>query len=108
MDNRSELVKLSQHEVPLLRVPDESEEDDRMWSTYSILDNKFSTSKLILPPYDRPFGGSSEGWLVTLDESLAVTTFTPDPVTIPNDLIVAVIFDEFCELAYIKPAKDTM
>lgn len=48
-----------------------------MWSTYGILDNKFSTSKLILPPFDRPFGGSSEGWLVTLDESLAVTLYKP-------------------------------
>lgn len=37
-----------------------------------------------------------------------VTTFTPDPVTIPNDLTVAVIFDEFCELAYIRPVKNIM
>ncbi|GMN44651.1 hypothetical protein TIFTF001_013851 [Ficus carica] len=37
-----------------------------------------------------------------------ITTFTPDPIDNPKDLICVVIFEEFCELAYIRPIKDTI
>lgn len=129
----------------MLLVPIKSKEDDE-WSMYSVLNGKFSMRKLFLPPYDKPFSGSSEGWLVTLDESLAVTlykpfvegnrkpiihlppvfppdnileapdrefqvfkvaSYTPDPIADPNDVILAVIFGEYSELAYIRPTRDT-
>ncbi|PON66447.1 F-box domain containing protein [Trema orientale] len=145
-DNKAKLVKLSYHHVPILLVPNESKNNDE-WSMYNVLDNKFVSSKLILPPYDRPFCGSSEGWLLTVDENfiltlykpfkardektiihlpplfeeeyakvyadvrqyhvVKMTTFTPDPVTNPNDLILVVICGECSCVAYIRPAKDS-
>ncbi|PON94581.1 hypothetical protein TorRG33x02_096160, partial [Trema orientale] len=70
MNNRSKLIKLNHHQVPMLLVPSESEAND-VWSVFSVVHNKFLTSKLLLPSYDRRFGGSSEGWLATVEENLA-------------------------------------
>ncbi|PON90858.1 hypothetical protein TorRG33x02_132640 [Trema orientale] len=130
----------------MLLVPSESKDNDE-WNVYSVLENRFLPSKLVFPPYDRPFSGSSEGWILTLDEDSVVTlykpfaekneekiihlpplfseaeaqlyadvrqfrvkkmtTFTPNPVTKPNDLIIVVICGEFRTLAFIRPAKDS-
>ena len=149
-ENERKLVKLNHHQVPMLLVPSKLS-DSNEWSMYNVLENKFFSSKLVLPSYDRPFGGSSEGWLITLDENLGVTlykpfteskentiiclpppfppkekrilkltarfreyfvmkmtTFTPNPLTNPKDLILVVIFGEFQKLAYISTAKDSM
>lgn len=73
-DNKAELVKLSYHQVPMLLVPNESKDNDE-WSIYNVLDNKFLSLKLKLPPYDRPFSGSSEGWLLTVDEDFILTLY---------------------------------
>lgn len=32
-----------------------------------------------------------------------MTTITPDPVTNPKDIVIVVIFGEYCCLAYIRP-----
>ncbi|PON51713.1 hypothetical protein PanWU01x14_214130 [Parasponia andersonii] len=130
----------------MLLVPSESKDNDE-WNVYSVLENRFLPSKLVFSPYDRPFSGSSEGWILTLDEDSVVTlykpfaekneeniihlpplfseadaqlyadvrefrimkmtTFTPNPVTKTNDLIIVVICGEFHTLAFIRPAKDS-
>ncbi|PON51712.1 hypothetical protein PanWU01x14_214120 [Parasponia andersonii] len=60
----------------MLLVPSESKDNDE-WNVYSVLENRFLPSKLVFPPYDRPFSGSSEGWILTLDEDSVVTLYKP-------------------------------
>ncbi|XP_062098728.1 putative F-box protein At5g55150 [Humulus lupulus] len=151
LHNRTKLIKLNRHQEPKLLFPNESKANDS-WRVYSINSQhkKSLQSKLLLPSYDKPFAGSSEGWLATLDKNLAVTlykpflennnetsivhlpplfpptdlshlerifdhrdvyllkftTFTPDPISNPNDFIMVVLYGELCHLAYIRTSKD--
>ncbi|XP_030491247.2 F-box protein At2g17036 [Cannabis sativa] len=78
MHNRSKLVKLIRHLEPKLLFPIESEAHNS-WSVCSINSehkNVFG-SDLLLPSYNKPFSGSSEGWLATLDDNFGFTLFKP-------------------------------
>ncbi|PON33223.1 F-box domain containing protein [Trema orientale] len=148
-DNHTTIDSLSRHQVPVLLVHTKRQGNNE-WNMYDVMDNKFSLSKLVLPSYDRPFSGSSEGWILTIDMKLGLTlykpfvesientvihlpplfpptsiwllgkiaryreyyvmkmtTFTPNLLANPRDLILVVIFGECRKLAYIRPAKDS-
>ncbi|XP_062080048.1 F-box protein SKIP23-like [Humulus lupulus] len=88
-DNQRKLVELSLHNVPMLLVPNKHKKDDNKdeWSVYDVLSDKFLISNLLLPPYDHSFGGSSQGWLLTLDDNLALTLYKPFVGIGNNDVI---------------------
>ncbi|KAF4371791.1 hypothetical protein F8388_023104 [Cannabis sativa] len=73
-DNKNRVVKLSEHQVPLLLVPNTESDNKDEWSVYDVLNNKFLSSKLILPPN---ICGSSQGWLLSQDENFNLTLYKP-------------------------------
>ncbi|KAF4375822.1 hypothetical protein F8388_014544 [Cannabis sativa] len=137
MENRSKLIELNHHLVPKLLIPNESEANN-LWSVYNLSSYRHISleSYLLLPSYDIPFIGSSEGWLATIQKDLKITlfkplnntitiflpplfddykhrdsfnrfiTFTPNPISNPNDFITIVIFGPLLQVAYIRPLKD--
>ncbi|XP_060972216.1 uncharacterized protein LOC133038171 [Cannabis sativa] len=73
-DNKNRVVKLSEHQVPLLLVPNTESDNKDEWSVYDVLNNKFLSSKPILPPN---ICGSSQGWLLSQDENFNLTLYKP-------------------------------
>ena len=59
----------------MLIVPNKS---DHIWDIYIYdpFSNNFIKSKLVIP-YSKRFGGSSEGWLVTVNDDFTVTLYKP-------------------------------
>ncbi|KAL5546238.1 hypothetical protein UlMin_005925 [Ulmus minor] len=138
------MKSLQLRQVPMLLIPTEKE---HTWRIYNVLCNNFF-EKNILVAHNKRFSGSSEGWLVTVEEDYTVNLYKPnfmneeeksnpnriihlptlflahridcglhinrativtvDPIENPYDLVVVVIYGEFHQLAFIKPAKDNM
>ncbi|KAF4400789.1 hypothetical protein G4B88_001344 [Cannabis sativa] len=73
-DNKNRVVKLSEHQVPLLLVPNTESDNKDEWCVYDVLNNKFLSSKPILPPN---ICGSSQGWLLSQDENFNLTLYKP-------------------------------
>ncbi|KAF4361749.1 hypothetical protein G4B88_012057 [Cannabis sativa] len=46
------------------------------WNIYNITNNKFLESKIVVP-YDKRFGGSSKGWVITINKDWTVTLYKP-------------------------------
>ncbi|GMN23649.1 hypothetical protein TIFTF001_040480 [Ficus carica] len=140
--------------VPMLLIP--SHEDQHTLIAYNVLNNEFLGTQLSLP-YGKRFGGSSEGWLVAVEENFSITLYKPfsivkegsrnntdhiirlpclfplepyedylfplepyeydyhvfktiitaDPLEIPNNCIVPVIFSDMYYLSFIRLGKDT-
>ncbi|PON33696.1 hypothetical protein TorRG33x02_354550, partial [Trema orientale] len=86
-DNQGKLVTLSRHQVPMLLFPSSESKENDEWSIYNVLDNKFLSWNLVLPLYDRPFTGTSEGWLVTINENLSLTLHKPFAESNENTII---------------------
>ena len=74
-DNQCRHIQgLSHHHAPMLLFPPKRRKSGT-WSLYSILDNIFLETKLLLPRYGRRFSsGSSEGWLATIDKKFCSNT----------------------------------
>ncbi|KAL5567945.1 hypothetical protein UlMin_024520 [Ulmus minor] len=65
---------LQLRQVPMLLIPDEKE---HTWRIYNVMSNKF-LEKNVLVPYDKRFSGSSEAWLVTIEEDYTVKLYKPN------------------------------
>ncbi|GMN74806.1 hypothetical protein TIFTF001_053924, partial [Ficus carica] len=74
-DNESKRITMPRyHQVPMLLIP--CHEDQHTWSAYNVLNNEFLGTQLSVP-YGKRFGGSSEGWLVAVEENFSVTLYKP-------------------------------
>ena len=74
-DNESKRSKmLRYHQVPMLLLP--NIEEEHTFRLYDVMDNKFLETKLSVP-YSKRFSGSSQGWLISVDEKFGVTIYKP-------------------------------
>ncbi|GMN56658.1 hypothetical protein TIFTF001_025773 [Ficus carica] len=74
-DNENKRITMPRcHQVPMLLIP--SHEDQHTWSAYNVLNNEFLSTKLSILNGKR-FGGSSEGWLVAVEDNFSVTLYKP-------------------------------
>ena len=73
-NDRSMHIKLPSQQVPMLILPAAEEED--IWRIYNVVNRKFLNLNLFVP-HDTRFGGSSEGWLLTVNEDYGITLYRP-------------------------------
>ena len=64
---------LRQHQVPLLLVPSEQQQT---WTIYNVLEDNLLELKLSFS-HDKRFSGSSQGWLVVVNEDYTISLHRP-------------------------------
>ncbi|KAI5346113.1 hypothetical protein L3X38_013992 [Prunus dulcis] len=80
-----------------------------IWRPYNVMDDRLLGSQLKLG--NQRFCGSSKGWLIAVEKDFTVTLTNPffrykDPILNSADCIVAVIYEGFRRLAFIRLGKE--
>ncbi|KAF4399028.1 hypothetical protein G4B88_023622 [Cannabis sativa] len=72
--NKTKCLMKTSHQVPMLLVPNRNQ---YTWDMYDPMTNKFKEISKLHIPYDKRFGGSSQGWLLTVNRDFTVTLYKP-------------------------------